>query len=93
MHLYTVQRILGILLMVFSLTMLPPLLLSLWVDDGALIGFTDTFIFTLGLGLVIWLPVRRRKQDLRVRDGFLVVVLFWTVLGLSGSLPFLLEES
>jgi len=93
MHLYTVQRILGVLLMVFSLTMLPPLLLSLWLQDGALIGFTDAFILTFGLGLAIWAPVRHRRQELRVRDGFLVVVMFWTVLGLTGALPFLLAEN
>jgi trk system potassium uptake protein TrkH len=93
MHLTTVQRILGVLLMVFSLTMLPPLAISLWVGDGALIGFTDAFILTFGLGIGIWLPVRHKRQELRVRDGFLVVVLFWTVLGLTGSLPFLLAES
>ena len=93
MHFTTVQRILGVLLMFFSLTMLPPLAISLWVGDGAVIGFTDAFILTLGLGLGIWLPVRRKRQELRVRDGFLVVVLFWSVLGLTGSLPFLLAES
>ena len=93
MHFTTVQRILGVLLMVFSLTMLPPLAISLWVADGAVIGFTDAFILTLGLGLGIWLPVRHKRQELRVRDGFLVVVLFWSVLGLTGSLPFLLAES
>lgn len=93
MHFSTVQRILGVLLMLFSLTMLPPLVLSMLVDDGALIGFTDAFILTLGLGLGIWMPVRHRRQDLRVRDGFLVVVLFWSVLGLTGSLPFLLAEN
>ncbi|MBA1329824.1 potassium transporter [Candidatus Endoriftia persephone str. Guaymas] len=81
---------LGILLMVFSLTMIPPMLVSLWYWDGAFIGFTDGFMLTLGLGVLIWLPVRGRRQELRVRDGFLVVVMFWTVLGLTGSLPFLL---
>jgi trk system potassium uptake protein TrkH len=92
MHLSTVQRILGVLLMVFSMTMLPPLILSFWADDGTLIGFTDAFTLTFGLGLGIWLPVRHKRHDLRVRDGFLVVVLFWSVLGLTGSLPFMLAE-
>jgi trk system potassium uptake protein TrkH len=61
MHLTTVQRILGVLLMVFSMTMVPPLALSIWVNDGTLIGFTDAFILTFGLGLLIWLPVRRKR--------------------------------
>jgi trk system potassium uptake protein TrkH len=93
MHLFVVQRILGVLLMVFSLTMLPPMLFSLWYEDGALMGFTDGFLLTLALGLAIWLPVRKKRQDLRVRDGFLVVVMFWGVLGSSGALPFLLAEN
>jgi trk system potassium uptake protein TrkH len=93
MHLFVVQRILGVLLMVFSLTMLPPLVISIWADDGGLVGFTDAFILTLGLGVACWAPVRNRHQDLRVRDGFLVVVMFWGVLGLTGSLPFMLAEN
>ncbi len=93
MHLSVVQRILGVLLMVFSLSMLPPILVSLWFDDGAILGFTDGFILTLGLGLAIWAPVRSKHQELRVRDGFLVVVMFWTVLGLTGALPFLFTEN
>ena len=37
----------------------------------------------------MWLPVRENRRDeLRLRDGFLVVVaLFWIVLGTFGALP------
>ncbi|MDX1606168.1 MAG: TrkH family potassium uptake protein, partial [Candidatus Competibacterales bacterium] len=44
-------------------------------------------------GLGAWLPVRRCRRELRLRDGFLVVALFWSVLGLSGSLPLMLIEA
>ena len=35
----------------------------------------------------------RNKKDLKTRDGFLVVTLFWTVLGSFGSFPFMFTES
>jgi trk system potassium uptake protein TrkH len=35
--------------------------------------------------------VCRHKKELRLRDGFLVVVLFWTVLGVAGGLPIYLS--
>jgi len=41
-------------------------------------------------GTLIYLPVRHATQDLRLRDGFLVVVSAWLALVLVGALPFLL---
>ncbi len=66
--------------MIFSLTMLPPILVSLGYDDGAYPAFLTAFGITLVLGAQSWLPVRRQHRDLRLRDGFVVVVMFWTVL-------------
>ncbi len=93
MHLYVVQRILGVLLMVFSLTMLPPILVSIWYDDGALLGFTDGFVLTLLLGLVIWAPVRKHFEDLRVQGWFPGGGDVLERVGLTGALPFLLADN
>jgi trk system potassium uptake protein TrkH len=87
---FAVQKVLGLLLTLFSLSMLPPVLVSLWYDDGAAIPFLIAFALILFTGLLVLAPVRGRREELRLRDGFLVVVLFWTVLGLGGSLPFVL---
>ena len=87
-----IQRILGLLLMLFSLTLLPPLLLSLIAQDGAAMAFVSAFLLTLGVGILCWLPVRKIRRELRLRDGFLVVVMFWTVLSSTGALPFVLAE-
>lgn len=32
---------------------------------------------------------RKEKGELKSREGFLIVVLFWTVLGSVGALPFI----
>ncbi len=55
--------------------------------------FLMGFLMVLVTGFLLWVPVRGRRQELRVRDGFLVVVMFWTVLGLVGAVPFMLSEN
>ena len=88
-----VQRILGLLLMVFSLTMLPPIFFSLLYADDAWLSFVEGFGLTLAAGIVCWLPVRRERRELRLRDGFLVVASFWTVLGTFGAAPLYFDDS
>ncbi len=92
MHLIIVARIIGILLMIFSLTMGLPATLSAVFNDGVLSAFVTAFVVTFGCGALLWLVSRGKTRDLGIRDGFLVVSLFWTVLGLFGALPFYLAE-
>ena len=88
-----VQRILGLLLMMFSLTMLPPIAFSVYYDDHSWLPFVEGFGLTLAAGILIWLPVHRSRKDLRLRDGFLVVAAFWTVLGTFGAAPLYFADS
>lgn len=92
MHLQAVQRVLGLLLMVFSLTMLPPVLVSLLYADGQWDAFLASFFALIMLGGLVWLPVRRNRDDLRRRDGALIVSLFWAGLGVVGAVPLLLTQ-
>jgi trk system potassium uptake protein TrkH len=92
MNFLVVQRILGMLLMLFSLTMLPPMGVALHFDDGNWQPFFDAFVALLVFGVIAWWPVRKRVRELRLRDGFLVVALFWVVLGIAGSVPLLLSS-
>ncbi|MBL4672669.1 MAG: potassium transporter, partial [Arenicella sp.] len=92
MQYQTVLKILGVLLIIFSVTHLTPLLVSLIYRDGNSFPFMVSFSVTLLTGLMMWAPVRHSKRDLRYRDGFLVVVLFWTVLATFGALPFLFSS-
>lgn len=87
------QRILGLLLMLFSLTMLTPLVFCLVFPGEAWLAFVQSFAVTLSTGFLIWLPVRKVQRELRLRDGFVVVASFWIVLGLFGALPFYLSPS
>tara|TARA_R110002074_G_scaffold224025_1_gene395061 strand:+ start:14961 stop:16412 length:1452 start_codon:yes stop_codon:yes gene_type:complete len=93
MQFAVIQRILGILLALFSLTMFPPLLISVITNDGTTVPFISAFALILSIGLILWFPVRHVKNELRLRDGFVVVVLFWVGLGLTGSVPLILSNT
>ena len=92
MHYNVIFRILGILLMLFSLTMLVPLGVSLFYHDGIHMVFVTSFCVTFIVGFIVWVPVYNASSDLRIRDGFLITSLFWIVLSLFGALPFMLDK-
>ncbi|MFT0211561.1 TrkH family potassium uptake protein [Pseudomonas sp. F1_0610] len=92
MHFSAVCRVLGILLMILSLSHVPPLLIDIYYDEGLWSVFLASFSITLITGFCIWLPVRKVRADMRIRDGYLITALFWTVLGAFGAVPFILSD-
>lgn len=90
MRLRTVVRLLGILLMLYSLGFLPSALVSLLHDDGQWPVFVESLGLSVAAGLLLWLPTRGDTHELSVRDGFLFVSIFWMLLGVVGALPFML---
>jgi len=92
MNLRAVQRILGLMLMLFSLTMLPPAGVALGYGDGHWMPFLVAFAIVAAIGVLLWLPVRNMRADLRLRDGFLVIAVFWIFLGLAGATPLLISD-
>jgi trk system potassium uptake protein TrkH len=86
------QRILGLMLMIFSLTMLPPIGVSLAYADGHWPPFAASGAIIVVAGLLLWMPARRARRELRLRDGFLIVSVFWVFLGLAGATPLLLSD-
>ncbi|HUP91393.1 MAG TPA: TrkH family potassium uptake protein [Solimonas sp.] len=88
-----VQQVLGLLLMAFSVTLLPPIGVSLWYADGAVQAFLTGLWITLATGAAVWWPVRYVRADLKIRDGFLVTVLFWAVLSAFGAIPLLVTDA
>jgi trk system potassium uptake protein TrkH len=90
MRLTVIIRTLGVLFLLFSTTLLPPLGISLYYGDGELQHFSVTFAIALLAGTMLWLPLRRDSTVIRSRDGFVIVVLMWTAMSLLGAVPFIL---
>ena len=80
MHAAIIQRIMGQFLMLFSITLLPPVVIDLLYQEDAARAFFYSYLLLLSAGFLLFLPVRKQKNDLRLRDGFVVVVLYFKVL-------------
>ena len=91
MQFLVVTRVLGLLLMIFSSSMLPPVLVDLIYQEQMSEPFLHSFAAILISGMLLYLPLHNYRNDLRLRDGFMVVVLFWFVLGSTGGLPLYLS--
>ena len=93
MHLGLIAKICGLLLMVFSFTMVPPMVVSWYSGEGEEVPFLFSLTALLVGGLILWLPFMRHGAELQTRDGFLLVTLFWVVLSCGGALPFMLSPA
>ncbi len=92
MQILSILRIVGVLVMWFSLTMLLPAFVALIYGDGGGKAFVQSFILSFLVGIIIYGVCRQNKMPLRAKDGFLIVVMFWLVLGTLGAIPFLLLQ-
>jgi trk system potassium uptake protein TrkH len=90
-HFRPALSITGLLCMFFSFSVVPALLVSWYYQDGEAADLSLSFVLMLFTGVFLWLLNRGRQFNLRGKDGFLVVTLFWLLLGVLGSLPFMLS--
>jgi len=94
MQLSVVSKTIGLLLMVFSLTQIPPLLIDFIYAEGEYLSFVISFVLTLIGGFSLWWPYRNIKKDFHLRDGVLIVSVFgWSCRYLELFLFFLLNQS
>ncbi|WP_110686541.1 TrkH family potassium uptake protein [Salinicola aestuarinus] len=93
MNLFVILRIVGLLLMLFSLTMVPPMVIARIYHDGNWYAFASGMAISVLTGAMLYWPNRRARRELRTRDGFIITVLFWGVLGLFGTIPFMVSAA
>ena len=90
-NVYPIVNVLAAVVMVFSITMLAPLVLALARRDDGMPGFITSAAVCFGGGLALWFATRRFRREMRIRDGIMLVVLAWTVVPVVGALPLMLD--
>ena len=91
MNFKAIINLFSILVLFFSFSYIFPVLVSLIFNDGALNLFLPTFFVVGFLGLIGFLLTKGAQRDLSTKDGFVIIVMFWLVLSLAGSIPFFLS--
>jgi trk system potassium uptake protein TrkH len=90
MHLLVVARLLGLFAALFSVTLLAPLSVALLYGEPDISPYLYPLIGSLAVAALLAALGLRRRTELGIRDGFLVVALFWLLVSVLGAWPFML---
>ena len=85
-----VLRVLGMLMVMFALSMLLPFAVSWFADDGIWRIYPWAIGITAAAGLSLWVGLDHFRRELQPRHGVILVTLVWVVLPLCAMLPLVL---
>ena len=91
MNIKPIINLFGVLLIAFSFVMLVPFMIGILYSEDNHKIYVFVFIIVFAFGLLLWLLSRGSLNEIRITEGFVITVLFWFVLGIIGSIPFVLS--
>ena len=79
--------------MMFSGTLLIPIIVSILFSDNNLMTFIYSFFIIFIIASILYFPNIgiNNTTDIKAKEGFLIVVSFWVVLSFFGSIPFIID--
>lgn len=92
-HLRTIIRFNGIVVLLIALLMLGPGLYAFFAHEEGVSAFAFSILISLLLGLLLYFIGKKKNKEINKRDGFLTIIITWFVVSLVGSLPFFLSGS
>jgi len=87
---FPVLRVLGVLITFTALSMVLPLGISWWWQDGATDAFLGAMVLTGTAGLSLWAGMQRFRRELQPRHGVMLVSLAWLLMPVFAAVPLLL---
>ena len=94
MKLRLISKILGTGLILFSFIQLIPASISLIYAENNVFSFFQSGLITFFVGLFLFgVNYSKDYEDLKIRDGFLLIVLLWFVFSIFAAIPYILQEN
>ena len=89
-----ISKILGTGLILFSAIQLFPIIISLIYNEQNYLSFIESSLITFVSGLFLYgVNYSKDYEDLKIRDGFLLIVLLWFIFSIFASIPFVLKTN
>ena len=89
-----ISKILGTGLILFSAIQPFPIIISLIYNEQNYLSFLESSLITFASGLFLYgVNYSKDYEDLKIRDGFLLIVLLWFIFSIFASIPFLLKTN
>ncbi|MEX0883429.1 MAG: hypothetical protein WDZ72_08145 [Cyclobacteriaceae bacterium] len=88
-HYKAILKVMGGLMMLLGVLMLPSISFSFYYQSGdhfSLIGAAFVCIIS---GFVFFFSLGNQDQNIRKREGYMIVAFSWVVMGVFGMLPYL----
>ena len=89
-----ISKILGTGLILFSAIQLFPIIISLIYNEQNYLSFLESSLITFASGLFLYgVNYSKDYEDLKIRDGFLLIVLLWFIFSIFASIPFVIKTN
>ena len=92
MHFRAIAFVIGTLLLVTSIAMLFPIIVSLIYQEGDLSALLISVTVVFSVGFPLWW-FRPSHYELSFRDAVLIAVLGWVIISAVSTLPFIIHGS
>jgi trk system potassium uptake protein TrkH len=90
-HFKAIAKIMGALLVLIALLMLPGIGFSLYYNEDPWPVLTSSVIAMI-IGVILFLSFSKQDQNIRKREGYLIVAISWLVMAGCGMLPYILSN-
>jgi trk system potassium uptake protein len=90
-HYKAIGKIIGVLLILLAILMLPGIIFSFYYKSGDLNAILSSSLISMISGAVLFYVFQHNNDNIRKREGYLIVTLSWIFMGLFGMLPYLIS--
>jgi trk system potassium uptake protein TrkH len=88
-HFKAIGKIMGALLMLFALLMLPGVGFAYYFKSGDEMSLISAVSVSFIVGLLLFFSFSKQDQNIRKREGYMIVSVSWILMSIFGMLPYL----